>query len=67
MFLIILFTGLFLLLLLSLFIKHEGGQRFSYVKETRKVWAGLGYEDVTYYALKPDTKGKYYSNGREIR
>lgn len=69
---------LFLILILALIV-YEGLQRYRYVEETRKVWAGferdkeallgfrLKFMDVDFNALKKDPKGEYYNNGRKVK
>lgn len=69
---------LFLILTLALIV-YEGSQRYNYVEETRKVWAGferdqeallgfrLKYKDVDFNALKKDPEGEYYNNGRKVK
>lgn len=69
---------LFLILILALIV-YEGLQRYRYVEETRKVWAGferdkealLGFRsksmNVDFNALKKDSKGEYYNNGRKVK
>lgn len=69
---------LFLILTLALII-YESSQRYTYVEETRKVWAGfkrdkealfgfrLKFMNVDFNALKKDPKGEYYNNGRKVK
>ena len=69
---------LFLILILALII-YESSQRYNYVEETRKVWAGfkrdkealfgfsLKFMNVDINTLKKDPKGGYYNNGRKVK
>ena len=69
---------LFLILILALIV-YESFQRYNYVEETRKVWAGfkrdkealfgfsLKFINVDINTLKKDPKGGYYNNGRKVK